>query len=184
MSPHKMALVARLGLSFETFDPAIDESTQAGESPEHLVIRLAEAKARVQTAAYPRALIVGSDQIALVGTEILGKPGSPGRARQQLRKASGQRVDFLAGLCLLNTASDRVQIDSVRYTIYFRDLTDDQIDRYVALEQPYNCAGSIKSESLGIALFARMEGDDPTTVLGLPLIRLVAMLANEGIYVP
>ncbi len=183
-SPHKTALLKRLRLAFHSFDPGIDESTQPGESPEQLVVRLAQAKAKVQIETYPRALIVGSDQIALVGGEIMGKPGTPEKAREQLRKASGQHVEFLAGLCLLNSALDRVQVDCVRYSIQFRALTGEQIDRYLALEQPYDCAGSIKSERLGVALFTKMTGDDPTVLLGLPLIRLVTMLANEGIHVP
>lgn len=148
-----------------------------------LVRRLAEAKARAGAAQAGRALVIGSDQVAVVGDEVLGKPGSAERACAQLARLSGQRVVFLTGLCLFNSAEDRTQLEVVPFSVVFRHLSSTQIQDYVRREQPFNCAGSFKSEGLGIALFERMEGDDPTALIGLPLIRLVGMLEAEGLAV-
>lgn len=179
-SPYRQELLNRLGLAFSVCSPDIDEQSRADESPIDLVRRLAEAKARAGAARAGGGLIIGSDQVAVVGEQILGKPGTVERACEQLRLLSGQRVTFFTGLCLFNSVSDRVQSDVVPYSVVFRPLSDQEIAHYVRREQPLNCAGSFKSEGLGIALFARMEGDDPTALIGLPLIRLIDMLQAEG----
>lgn len=183
-SPFRRELLGRLGLPFECHSPDIDESARAGEAPRDLVARLSEAKARAVAGAWPQALIIGSDQVAVVDDEILGKPGSHEKARAQLARLSGRSVTFLTGLCLYNSNLDRVQLDVVPYSVEFRDLTAEQIERYLEREQPYNCAGSFRSEALGVTLFRRMQGDDPNALVGLPLIRLVEMLAEEGVMLP
>lgn len=182
-SPYRRSLLERLGLEFSVCSPDVDETPRAGESPMDLVRRLAEAKARAGAAQAGRALVIGSDQVAVVGDEVLGKPGSAERACAQLTRLSGQRVVFLTGLCLFNSAEDRTQLEVVPFSVVFRHLSSTQIQDYVRREQPFNCAGSFKSEGLGIALFERMEGDDPTALIGLPLIRLVGMLEAEGLAV-
>lgn len=183
-SPFRRQLLERLGVGFETASPEIDESRLPGESPEDLVLRLAEAKARAVAAARHHALIIGSDQVACIEGRILGKPGNHDRARLQLQDASGKRVCFYTGLCLLNTDSGRCQLFCEPFHVYFRQLRPEQIERYLSREKPYTCAGSFKSEGLGIALFERLEGDDPNALIGLPLIRLVSMLRAEGIDLP
>lgn len=183
-SPFRRELLGRLGLAFECHSPDIDESARPGEAPRELVARLSEAKARAVAETWPQALIIGSDQVAVVDDEILGKPGGHERAREQLARLSGRTVTFLTGLCLYNSASDRVQLEVIPYQVDFRSLTPDQIERYLEREQPYNCAGSFRSEALGITLFQRMQGDDPNALVGLPLIRLVDMLAEEGVVLP
>lgn len=182
-SPYRRSLMERLDLEFSVCSPDVDETPRAGESPMDLVRRLAEAKARAGAAQAGRALVIGSDQVAVVGGEVLGKPGSAERACAQLTRLSGQRVVFLTGLCLFNSAEDRTQLEVVPFSVVFRHLSSTQIQDYVRREQPFNCAGSFKSEGLGIALFERMEGDDPTALIGLPLIRLVGMLEAEGLAV-
>lgn len=182
-SPYRRELLERLGLPFTTAAPEADETRHGGESPEALVRRLAEAKARAVAEQFPDALVIGSDQVAVNGGEVLGKPGGFERAAEQLRRAAGRRVSFLTGLCLLNTRMNRAQVTLETFSVVFRHLTDAQITHYLEREQPYNCAGSFKSEGLGIALFERMEGDDPSTLIGLPLIRLVRMLETEGVEV-
>jgi len=182
-SPFRRELLARLGVPFETVAPDADETPLPGESPQHLVTRLAELKARA-VAATRTGLIIGSDQVASTGDGILGKPGSHARAAAQLNYLSGRQVSFYTGLCLLDTAGDTVQVDMVPFHVQFRTLTADQIERYLRAEQPYNCAGSFKSEGLGITLFEKMAGDDPTALIGLPLIRLTSMLAQAGILLP
>ena len=183
-SPFRRELLDRLGLAFECHSPDIDESSRPGETPRDLVARLSQAKARAVAATWPQALIIGSDQVAVIDDAILGKPGSHERAGEQLARLSGRKVTFLTGLCLYNSESDRVQLDVVPYCVEFRDLTPAQIERYLQREQPYNCAGSFRSEALGVTLFRRMQGDDPNALIGLPLIRLVDMLAEEGVALP
>ncbi len=182
-SPFRRELLERLGLPFETAAPDVNESRLENESPEALVLRLSEMKAHAVAADRPDALVIGSDQVAVIDGEILGKPGTHERAVEQLRAASGRRVEFLTGLCLLNGTTGEAQVDLVPFAVQFRELTTTQIENYLRREQPYNCAGSFKSEGLGIALFARMEGDDPNALIGLPLIRLVSMLEAEGVSV-
>ncbi len=183
-SPYRRELLERLGLAFSTAAPQVDETPRAGESPRDLVMRLAAAKARAVAAHYSDALIIGSDQVALLKNKILGKPGDHAGAVEQLSAASGQRVEFLTGLCLLHAASGRAQADVIPYAVHFRPLTPAQIERYLNREQPFQCAGSFKSEGLGITLFERLEGDDPSALIGLPLIRLVSMLRIEGLELP
>ena len=178
-SPFRREILQKLGLPFETAAPDIDESHLENETPEQLVGRLAEAKAREVAKQYPNALIIGSDQVAVNEGEILGKPHTHERAIEQLQNASGKTVRFLTGLCLYNSATDNTQCEVVPFDVVFRELTLKQIDSYLKREQPYKCAGSFKSEALGITLFERLEGEDPNTLIGLPLIRLVRMLENE-----
>jgi septum formation protein len=182
-SPFRKQLLGRLGIDFVTVAPDVDETPRPGEAPRDLVVRLAEAKARA-VGATQAGLIIGSDQVATTGADILGKPGDHARAAAQLAFLSGRRVTFHTGLCLLNSISGEMQVDDVPYHVVFRALDADRIERYLRAEQPYNCAGSFKSEGLGITLFERMEGSDPTALIGLPLIRLTGMLAQAGIVLP
>lgn len=179
-SIYRRQLLEKLNLEFVTCSPEIDESRLPDEIPEQLVARLAEQKARAVASQFSDALIIGSDQVAINDGKILGKPGNHAAAVNQLKRASGKRVSFLTGLCLFNSKSGRVQTEVVPFNVIFRPLTDLQIEHYLQQEQPYNCAGSFKSEGLGIALFERLEGDDPNTLIGLPLIRLIYMLESEG----
>ena len=182
-SPFRKELLERLGIPFVTAAPDVDETPLANETAEALVRRLSEDKARAIAARY-RGLIIGSDQVATTDNNILGKPGTHERAFAQLQNLSGKRVTFQTGLCLLNTGTDETQVDVIPYIVKFRQVGDDQIERYLQQEQPYNCAGSFKSEGLGITLFEYMEGVDPTALIGLPLIRLTSMLAQAGILLP
>lgn len=181
-SPYRRALLERLGLPFETAAPRVDEQRQPGESPQVLVLRLAEAKARAVAETHPSALIIGSDQVACIGDEVLGKPGDRAQAVGQLQRASGKTLLFHTGLCLLNTATGHAQTLVEPYRVHFRVLTRQQIEHYLDRERPFDCAGSFKSEGLGIALFRRFEGDDPNTLIGLPLIRLITLLESEGLF--
>jgi septum formation protein len=183
-SPFRRQLLERLGVPFETFAPQVDESRQPGEPATQLVRRLAEAKARAGASAFPDALIIGSDQVAVCGDDILGKPGTHDNARRQLAHLAAQRVTFHTGLCLFDSRSASMRLDLVPYHVTFRALTEAQIDRYLRAEQPYNCAGSFKSAGLGISLFEAMEGEDPSALIGLPLIRLVSWLNEAGIAIP
>lgn len=180
-SPYRKAILDKLGLPFECRAPQVDETPQPHETPAQLVARLAASKARAIAGQLDSGLIIGSDQLAVIDEQILGKPGSHARAVAQLRQASGRAVTFLTGLALLNAATARLQCEVVPFTVHFRHLRDQQIENYLAREQPYQCAGSFKSEGLGIALFERLEGDDPNTLIGLPLIRLIRMLEVEGL---
>lgn len=179
-SPYRKAILEKLGIEFICVAPEIDETQLANETPEQLVVRLSEQKARAVAKQFPDALIIGSDQVAVVDGKILGKPGNHETAVSQLKRAAGKRVSFLTGLCLFNSASQQSQLDVVPFDVVFRQLTEQQIENYLRMEQPYNCAGSFKSEGLGIVLFERLEGDDPNTLMGLPLIRLVRMLEKEN----
>jgi len=183
-SPFRRELLQRLGIAFKTFAPDVDETRQQDENPDALVLRLSEAKARAGASQVPDALIIGSDQVAVCGGEVLGKPGNHEAACAQLARLSGQQVSFLTGLCLYDAACDTVQVDLIPYEVVFRQLTDQQIDRYLNIEQPYNCAGSFKSEGLGVSLFESMQGDDPNALIGLPLIRLTSWLNAKGIDIP
>lgn len=183
-SPFRREVLGKLGLAFDHHSPDIDESARADERPTDLVLRLARAKADALAASHPDALIIGSDQVAVIDGEVLGKPGDHANARAQLRRASGRRVTFLTGLCLLDAASGRHQTGCERFQVHFRTLRDDQIERYIEQEQPFNCAGSFKSEGLGIVLFKALEGRDPNALIGLPLIMLTDFLAAEGIVLP
>ncbi len=142
--------------------------------------RLSLAKAQTVAAHFKQGLVIGSDQVAVIDNEILGKPGNYDNAVAQLERAAGKTVTFLTGLALVNAQSGSIQAEVVPFKVVFRELSREQIDNYLKAEQPYNCAGSFKSEGLGIALFERLEGDDPNTLIGLPLIRLIRMLEKEG----
>ncbi|WP_455210998.1 Maf family protein [Kaarinaea lacus] len=183
-SPYRMAVLKKLPLSFKSDSPDIDESPLPNETPEVLVKRLAESKARAVAQRHPHSLIIGSDQVAVLNGEILGKPGNHHNAVIQLSKASGQQVIFQTGLCLLNSDTGQAQVSCVPFMVHFRPLSNEQIERYLNYEKPYNSAGSFKSEGLGITLFEKLQGDDPNTLIGLPLIELVRMLEQEGISLP
>jgi septum formation protein len=182
-SPYRRELLERLKISFEVMAPDVDETPRPGETPEKLVQRLAVEKARKIAGQKPGTLVIGSDQVAVYNGSIVGKPHSHDKAVQQLREASGRTVTLYTGLALINADTQRIQREVIPYRVTFRALTDTQIESYLRLEQPYSCAGSVKSEGLGIALLEKFEGDDPNTLIGLPLIRLVRMLENEGIKV-
>ena len=182
-SPFRRELLQRLGLPFSVASPDVDERRLDDESPQTLVARLAQAKARAVAAEHGDGLIIGSDQVAVLEGRILGKPGDHERAVEQLSAASGKAVTFLTGLCLLDAASGRTQVEVVPFGVVFRALSAEQIEDYLRREQPYNCAGSFKSEGLGISLFRRLDGDDPNALIGLPLICLIDMLAQEGVAV-
>jgi len=183
-SPFRRRLLEKLNQPFATVAPNVDETRKPGESAANLVTRLATAKALAAAREFPDALIIGSDQVACIDRQILGKPGDRTRAVEQLRLTSGKTVEFLTGLSLVNSRTGIQQTACEPFKVHFRHLDNAQIIRYVDAEQPFNCAGSFKSEGLGITLFERLEGDDPNTLIGLPLIRLIAMLAKEGINLP
>lgn len=183
-SPFRREILAKLGIPFETAAPDTDETPLADEHPEALVKRLAELKARAVATYYPDALIIGSDQVACVDGDVLGKPGNRKNAVAQLEKTAGKTVTFYTGLCLYNASSRIAQVTCDPFKVHFRELSTAQIERYIEKEQPLNCAGSFKSEGLGITLFRSLEGDDPNTLIGLPLIQLVQMLEKEGIELP
>ena len=182
-SPFRRQLLDKLGLKFGTASPNIDEERREGEDPAALVQRLALEKAEAVAKSYPEALIIGSDQVACLADKVLGKPGNFDKAFTQLNEASGKSVIFLTGLCLLNSATGKSQVICEPFQVHFRELEPAQIKKYLNREQPYNCAGSFKSEGLGISLFERLEGDDPNSLIGLPLIRLITMLEKEGVAV-
>ncbi len=183
-SPYRRELLSRLQIPFETVAPDADESPLPGESAVATAERLAEVKARAVMARFPAGLIIGSDQVAYCGQTRYGKPGTRGNAAAQLRSMSGKTVIFHTGLCLLNAASGRVHRRGVPTEVRFRELSDAEIQRYLDKEDALNCAGSARSEGLGISLLAALSGDDPTALVGLPLIALCDMLRAEGIALP
>ncbi len=180
-SVYRQALLARLRLDFDCAKPDVDETRHPEESADRLVARLAEAKAEAVAHAHPDALIIGSDQVAEIDREILGKPGSIQRAHDQLRRLSGRTVRFHTGLCLLDARSGQRTVIVEPFDVVMRSLSDEQIAFYVETEQPLDCAGAFKSEGLGIALFERLQGDDPNSLVGLPLIRLTTLLGDYGL---
>ena len=182
-SPFRKSVLEKLGLPFDCHAPEVDEAPQPHETPAQLVERLSIAKAQAVAAHLQQGLVIGSDQVAVIDDEIIGKPGNHENAVAQLARASGKTVTFLTGLALVNAESGAIQAEVVPFKVVFRQLTQPQIVNYLNAEQPYNCAGSFKSEGLGIALFERLEGDDPNTLIGLPLIRLIRMLEKEGMTV-
>jgi septum formation protein len=182
-SPYRRELLERLKIPFEVMPPELDESPLAGETPHKLTERLAIAKARKIAESERNALVIGSDQVAVYNGAIVGKPHSHDRAVEQLRAASGRTVTLYTGLALVNSATGRTQCEVIPFRVTFRPLTNELIESYLRKEQPYACAGSVRSEGLGIALLEKFEGDDPNTLIGLPLIRLVRMLESEGLRV-
>jgi len=183
-SPYRRELLARLQIPFETAAPEADESALPGEAPASTALRLAEAKARAVAGRYPDALIIGSDQVAAHGNERFGKPVRRENAIAQLRLMRGKEVVFHTGLCLLDSASNRAQLSCVDTHVGFRDLSDAEIASYLDREDALNCAGSAKSEGLGISLLSYLRGDDPNALVGLPLIALCGMLRAEGLHLP
>ena len=182
-SPYRRQLLERLGLPFQVVRPNVDESPGAGESATALVERLALAKARGVAQQRQGALVIGADQVAVQAGKIVGKPSDHAQARRQLRQASGNSVTLYTGLALVNSDNGRSQSDVIPFRVLFRQLSEQQIENYLQREQPYDCAGGVKAEGLGVALLQRLEGDDPSALIGLPLIRLVQMLEHEGIKV-
>ena len=182
-SAYRRALLERLQLPFATIAPSVDEAALPGELPARTALRLAELKAQAVVTAVRDALIIGSDQVAVLDGKRLGKPGGHAAAIAQLRAVRGRSVVFHTALCLLDAASGRKQVENVPTTVFFRDFSEMQIERYLQAEQPYDCAGSAKIEGLGIALVKRIESDDPSALIGLPLMTLTTMLKNEGIEV-
>lgn len=180
-SIYRRALLDKLGLAYTCVSPNIDETARPGEDADALVRRLALDKARAVARTEPDALIIGSDQVATLDGQILGKPLTHARAAQQLHAASGRQVRFITGLCLFDSASGEYQVVAEPFDVQFRSLTEQQIDNYIRREQPLQCAGSFKSEGLGIVLFERLIGDDPNSLIGLPLIRLTRMLEQAGV---
>ncbi|ALZ97064.1 MULTISPECIES: Maf family protein [Leclercia] len=179
-SPYRRVLLEKLGVTFECAAPNVDESPQPGESPRHLVVRLAQEKAKSLAARFPDHLIIGSDQVCVLDGIITGKPHTEENARQQLLKARGSIVTFYTGLALYNSSTGHLQTECEPFDVHFRHLSEQEIDDYVRKERPLNCAGSFKSEGLGIALFERLDGRDPNALVGLPLIALCQMLRREN----
>ncbi len=175
-SPFRKALLEKLDLSFDCDSPDIDETPLKNESPKDMVARLAKLKAQAIAERHPQSIIIASDQCATLDGEIIGKPHNHKNAVKQLKKASGRAVTFYTSLCVYNAGTNQFEETVEPFYVYFRELTDQQIENYLQKEQPYNCAGSFKSEGLGISLFERLEGNDPNTLIGLPLIELIKML--------
>ena len=178
-SPFRKAILDKLGIDFDTASPETDETELANETPQQLVERLSIEKAKAIADKVDDALVIGSDQVSVINGEIIGKPHTHENAVKQLQNASGKTVTFYTGLCLYNSSTQQYQSEVVPFNVVFRDLTDQQIENYLRKEEPYNCAGSFKSEALGIVLFEKLEGEDPNTLMGLPLIRLIKMLDKE-----
>lgn len=183
-SPYRKELLDRFGLSFVTARPETDETPLPGEHPAATAERLAVDKARAVAEDHPEALIIGSDQVAYLGSQQFGKPGTVDGAIAQLRQMSGQTVIFHTAVALFNTRTESFACEGVPTRVRFRHLSDEEIQRYVAREMPLDCAGSAKSEALGITLLEALSGDDPTALIGLPLISLARMLRQEGIQLP
>ena len=180
-SVYRSELLQRLQLPFETAAPEVDETPLPGESARATSLRLAQEKARAVAAAYPDALIIGSDQVALLEGQQLGKPLTHDNAVRQLRAMRGKTTCFYTALALLDSKTGRMQIEVAENHVTLRNLSDAEIEGYLLKEQPYHCAGSAKSEGLGIALMSKMTGDDPNALIGLPLILLVEMLRRENV---
>lgn len=183
-SRYRHELLSRLQLPFSVAVADIDESAEADEAPQDLALRLSRQKAAAVAAAHPNALVIGSDQVAVCKQQILNKPGDHATAVKQLTQSSGETVTFYTGLCLLNTKTKQEQTDCVPYQVHFRQLSPEIIERYLQLDKPYDAAGSFKAEGLGVVLFEKMQGDDPTALIGLPLISLTNMLLTAGVELP
>ncbi len=179
-SPFRRELLTHLQIPFSWLSPDVDETPLPNELPQETALRLAQVKARKIGESHADALIIGCDQVATLDNQQLGKPLTHENATKQLRLMRGREVIFHSALCLYNTVTQSMQAEVVPYIVRFRNLTDEQIENYLNKEQPYHCAGSAKSEGLGIAIIEKMTGDDPNALIGLPLITLVNMLQNEG----
>lgn len=182
-SPYRRQLLDRLRLEYECHTPNVDETVNSGENATDYVCRLAKAKAQAIASDYPQAVVIGSDQCALLDGQILGKPGSHTKALQQLRQAQGKTVVFHTAVCVLNLARDFSMVEDVPFEVVFRNLNDSQLEHYLEIEQPYDCAGSFKAEGYGACLFSALRGEDPSALIGLPLLRLTTMLESAGIEV-
>jgi septum formation protein len=185
-SPYRRELLSRLRIPFEVIAPDIDENATGGESPEATAMRLAREKAEAIGAHAPGAIVIGSDQIATIDGRQIGKPGNHANALEQLKSMGGRRVVFHTALCLLDLragagARHRLQLENVQTFVTFRKLPEEDLDTYLRIEQPYDCAGSAKNEGLGITLIERIESADPSALTGLPLIALISMLKNVGV---
>lgn len=182
-SPYRKQLLERLHLDFECRSPDVDESAIDGETADDYVRRLAHAKALAIAQSNPAAVVIGSDQCAVLDGRILGKPGSHENALRQLRDAQGKSVVFHTAVCVLRLSDDFCRLEAVPFEVEFRRLADSQLDHYLRVEQPYQCAGSFKAEGYGACLFRRLSGDDPSALIGLPLLKLTTMLESAGIEV-
>ena len=182
-SPFRKELLDRLHLDYECISPDVDERRMDTETPNDYVRRLAQLKALTVAVEHPDAVVIGSDQCAVIEGEILGKPGGFDAAFLQLKAAQGNTVTFNTGVCVKYLDGQFSEVDNVLFDVVFRNLSDEQITHYLKTEEPYHCAGSFKSEAYGISLFEKMQGDDPTALIGLPLIRLIKMLENAGVKV-
>jgi septum formation protein len=180
-SPYRRTLLERLRIPFSVAAPGVDETPQTGESPKNLALRLALAKAQAVAALHPQAVVIGSDQVADLAGQTLGKPGDHDKAVQQLRQMRGQTVVFQTALAVVCQATGFEQVDLAQVRVVFRDLSDEDIEAYLRAETPYDCAGSAKSEGLGIALLESIDSDDPTALIGLPLIRTARLLRQAGV---
>ena len=180
-SPYRKALLERLAVAFTVDSPGVDEICREHETADQLVERLSIEKAQAVRARHAASLIIGSDQVAVRDGCIVGKPGNHENNVTQLAKVSGRRLEFRTGVCLLNSATGRVQCEVVPFAVVFRRLSPAQIESYVSKERPFDCAGGFRAEGLGLALFQSMQGDDPTALMGLPLITLVRLLHSEGV---
>ena len=183
-SPYRRELLQRLQLPFEVAAPEVDEAALSGEQPAATALRLAEAKARAVASRFPDALVIGSDQVAAQGDQRYGKPGTRANAVAQLRAMRGREIVFHTGLCLLDAAAGSTNLRCVDIHVGFRDLSDAEIEAYLDKEDALNCAGSAKSEGLGISLLSNLRGDDPNALVGLPLIALCDMLRASGVALP
>ncbi len=180
-SRYRRELLERLRIPFSVAAPDVDETPMAGETPQNLARRLALAKAQAVAALHPQAVVIGSDQVADLAGQPLGKPGEHARAVQQLRQMRGQTVIFQTALAVVCQATGFEAVDLAEVRVVFRDLSDDEIEAYLQAEKPYDCAGSAKSEGLGIALLESIDNDDPTALIGLPLIRTARLLRQAGV---
>ena len=183
-SPYRRELLLRLRLPFDVVSPDVDETPLAGEAPRALALRLALAKAQAVAAQHPQAMVIGSDQVADLDGEPLGKPGTHARATEQLQRMRGKTVVFQTAVAVVCVETGFAQVDLAQVSVTFRNLEDAEIERYLLAETPYDCAGSAKSEGLGIALLDSIHSDDPTALVGLPLIRTCQMLRAAGVRVP
>lgn len=183
-SAYRKELLERLGMAFTTAKPDVDETPWPDEKPSDLAQRLALAKAHAVAAKHPQSVVIGSDQVADLNGQPLGKPGTHERAVAQLQAMRGQTVHFHTALSVVHLASGFERSDVATVKVVFRDLADSEIERYLRAEQPYDCAGAAKSEGLGIALLSKIESDDPTALIGLPLIRTCDLLRSAGVQIP